>query len=107
MCWRRPHVANEYNREVRIIFNAILIACIAAAAVSCGRVPAGSPDPQTGESVETAFKQHQSNIYVSGEGVVSRVLSDDTSGLPHQRFILRLQYGKTVLIEHNTEVASR
>lgn len=36
-----------------------------------------------------------------------KILSDDTEGLPHQRFILRLPSGNTVLIEHNTDVAPR
>ena len=59
------------------------------------------------DRIGRAFQQHQSNVAVEGEGVVSKLLSDDTDGLSHQRFILRLPSGQTVLIEHNTDVAPR
>ena len=48
-----------------------------------------------------------SDVQVNGRGVVTRILSDDTSGNPHQRFIVRLASGPTVLIEHNTALAQR
>lgn len=41
------------------------------------------------------------------EGTVVRVLSDDTSGSRHQRFIVRLRSGQTVLIAHNIDIAPR
>src|SRR5687768_5994502 len=58
-------------------------------------------------SVERAFEQRQRDIQVEGEGVVSRILSDDKSGPPHQRFVVRLSSGQTVLIQHNIELAPR
>ncbi len=58
-------------------------------------------------SLERAFEQHARDVQVEGEGVVTRVLSDDRSGSPHQRFIVRLASGQTVLIEHNIELAPR
>lgn len=58
-------------------------------------------------SVERAFEQHATNVQVAGEGVVTRVLRDDTEGSPHQRFVLRLTSGQTVLISHNISVAPR
>jgi hypothetical protein len=42
-----------------------------------------------------------------GEGVVDRVLSDDNDGSRHQRFILRLASGQTLLIAHNIDIAPR
>jgi hypothetical protein len=44
---------------------------------------------------------------VSDSGVVDRVLSDDTEGGRHQRFILRLASGQTLLIAHNIDIAAR
>jgi hypothetical protein len=38
---------------------------------------------------------------------VVRVLSDDTSGSRHQRFIVRLPSGQTVLVAHNIDIAPR
>lgn len=56
-------------------------------------------------SVAKAFETNASKAQVEDEGVVTRVLSDDTSGTPHQRFIVRVASGQTVLIEHNTDIA--
>jgi hypothetical protein len=36
---------------------------------------------------------------------VARLLPDDTEGLPHQRFLLRLANGSTVLVAHDTKYA--
>ena len=36
-----------------------------------------------------------------------RVLPDDNSGSRHQRFILRLDSGQTVLVAHNIDLAPR
>lgn len=44
---------------------------------------------------------------VEGEGVVEKILSDDKDGSRHQRFILRLASGQTILIQHNIDVAPR
>jgi hypothetical protein len=44
---------------------------------------------------------------VSGSGTVERVLSDDNDGSRHQRFILRLSSGRTLLIAHNIDLAPR
>ncbi len=64
--------------------------------------------PQSGSGdVERSFETRSSNIQVSGEGTVLRVLSDDRSGSPHQRFILKLASGQTVLISHNIALAPR
>ena len=39
--------------------------------------------------------------------MVDRVLSDDNEGSRHQRFILRLASGQTLLIAHNIDIAPR
>ena len=44
---------------------------------------------------------------ISGEGTVVRVLPDDTNGGRHQRFVLRLASGRTLLVAHNIDVAPR
>lgn len=55
----------------------------------------------------TAYQNRQSDIQISGKGVVVRTLPDDTSGSQHQKFILELSSGQTVLISHNIDVAPR
>ncbi len=49
----------------------------------------------------------RSGSQVNGSGTVVRVLSDDNDGSRHQRFILKLSPGKTVLIAHNIDLAPR
>lgn len=57
--------------------------------------------------LEKAFQSQQSGVQVGGEGVVDRVLSDDNDGSRHQRFVLRLASGQTLLIAHNIDIAPR
>jgi hypothetical protein len=57
--------------------------------------------------VGRAFKNRTSNVQVEGQGVVSRLLADDIAGSRHQRFIVRLTSGQTVLIAHNIDIAPR
>jgi hypothetical protein len=54
-----------------------------------------------------AFAQRTSNIQVEGQGVVQKVLSDDTEGSRHQRFIVALASGQTLLVSHNIDLAPR
>ncbi|MFZ2630854.1 MAG: DUF3465 domain-containing protein [Desulfosalsimonadaceae bacterium] len=57
--------------------------------------------------ISDAFSRHQSNIQVSGQGSVIKLLPDDNSGSRHQKFIIRLSSGQTVLIAHNIDLAPR
>ena len=54
-----------------------------------------------------AFELRLSEFPVKCDGVVSRKLSDDTFGLRHQRFIVTLDSGQTLLIAHNVDLAPR
>jgi hypothetical protein len=55
----------------------------------------------------SAYENRQSNIQVGGSGVVVKILPDDLHGSRHQRFILRLSSGQTILISHNIDLAHR
>jgi hypothetical protein len=59
------------------------------------------------EVVASAFANHKSNIQVQGAGQVIKVLSDDNDGSRHQRFIIKLASGQTLLIAHNIDIAPR
>jgi hypothetical protein len=54
-----------------------------------------------------AYSKRQSDVQVQGEGVVRKILRDDLQGSRHQRFILELAGGQTVLIAHNIDLAPR
>jgi hypothetical protein len=74
------------------------------------RKPRRSP-PQTfsgsDEALARAFEQRTSNVQVEGRGVVQRLLPDDNDGSRHQRFIVVLASGQTLLISHNIDLAPR
>jgi len=57
--------------------------------------------------VQEAFHNKQSDIQVKGSGKVLKLLRDDLKGSKHQRFILRLNSGTTLLIAHNIDLAPR
>lgn len=57
--------------------------------------------------LEEAFKNKESGIQVSGSGRVIRILSDDSDGSQHQRFIIELGSGQTLLVSHNIDIAPR
>ncbi len=57
--------------------------------------------------LQQAFAQKKSGLQVRGRGVVTKLLSDDVTGDRHQRFILRLSSGQTLLIAHNIDIAPR
>ena len=93
---------------------ALLIACVGPVLVvtlaACGGAVAGGGDPAPGEgdaALAAAFKDQAHDLQVRGSGVVERVLSDDVEGGRHQRFIIRLVSGQTLLVAHNIDVAPR
>ena len=57
--------------------------------------------------VEEAFEKKISDIPITIEGEVTKILEDDREGEPHQRFIVKIPSGHTVLICHNLEYAYR
>lgn len=57
--------------------------------------------------IANAFSNHESNLQVSGQGIVIRLLPDDTRGSRHQKFIIKLSTGQTLLIAHNIDLAPR
>ena len=65
-------------------------------------------DKQSAEAVlKQAFENEQSDIQVEGEGTVWKILPDDNKGTRHQRFILKLSSGQTLLVAHNIDLADK
>lgn len=93
-----------------------LLAIIAiAVAAYVGFVPKGSAPPgevastasRSDEALADAFENRKSNLQIEGAGKVVRILPDDTDGDRHQRFLLDLDSGQTLLVAHNIDVAPR
>jgi len=79
-----------------------------AAVVVCALIWTGCGGATPDDSqIGRAFKDGTSNVQVEGEGVVTRILADDLDGSRHQRFIVSLASGQTLLIVHNIDLAAR
>ncbi|MDO4640236.1 MAG: DUF3465 domain-containing protein [Neisseria sp.] len=59
------------------------------------------------QKLKEAHQNNQSNLQIEGKGIVSKVLLDDNKGSRHQRFIIRLNNGQTILIAHNIDLAQK
>lgn len=58
-------------------------------------------------AIENAFANRLGNQQVEGQGTVTKTLEDDNNGSRHQRFIVRLASGRTLLVAHNIDLAPR
>ena len=100
----------------------LLIAALAVAAYLVLAPGPGTPDthPATAgpgvssvshansdAAIENAYANRLRNQQVSGRGAVTKILPDDTDGSRHQRFIVRLNSGRTLLVSHNIDLAQR
>ncbi len=65
------------------------------------------PSADQADGHRGAFAEQQSGKQVTGEGIVTKLLAYDTVGSRHQRFVLRLPSGQTLLVAHNIDLAPR
>ncbi|NQZ11069.1 MAG: DUF3465 domain-containing protein [Algicola sp.] len=84
------------NKQINAIIFFIFLAMFACNAVALGN-----------QTVNSAFKTRTSNIQVTDTGVVIKVLPDDNIGSRHQKFLLKLASGQTILIAHNIDLAPK
>ncbi|WP_300381054.1 DUF3465 domain-containing protein [uncultured Alcanivorax sp.] len=66
-----------------------------------------SPAAADDSLIQAAYENRQSDVQVEGAGRVVNVLPDDNKGSRHQKFILELASGQTLLIAHNIDLAPR
>ena len=69
--------------------------------------PAFAPSEQGTSASPRAFVAPRSGEQTRGSGIVTRILADDNDGSRHQRFILEVGSGRTLLIAHNIDLAPR
>ncbi len=88
---------------------AVVVAIAGGLSQNSGRLAlfSGATAPVASDTLDKAYRERQSGVQVTGDGVVSALLSDDNRGSRHQRFILRLTSGQTVLVAHNIDLARR
>lgn len=86
----------------------VFLSLLLIAALGCGGCTSSRPAATAGDqAIAAAFSSRASAVEVQDSGVVTRVLSDDNEGSRHQRFIVRLASGQTLLIAHNIDIAPR
>jgi hypothetical protein len=78
-----------------------------AAKGSDGGVSGSKPALGGEDAIVAAFRDERSDVLVEFEGEVIKLLPADNDGKPHQRFIVRMGGGHTVLVAHNLELAPR
>jgi len=98
--------------KIKIIKNSLFLIVAAIAAFYEFRQPQSiSTSTDVSENnnttLQTAYKNKKSDIQVQGNGVVTRVLPDDLKGSRHQKFILRLNTGQTLVVAHNIDLAPK
>jgi hypothetical protein len=57
--------------------------------------------------LQQAYNNRKTDLQVQGGGVVIKILPDDLEGSRHQRFVLRLSSGQTLMVAHNIDLAPR
>ena len=88
-----------------------LLLVFATALSGCTPAPATKSNSVASESdgrLARAFADEESRLQIEGSGTVINLLDDDDNeGSRHQRFIVKLGSGQTILIAHNIDLASR
>jgi len=59
------------------------------------------------QSLQDAYINHRSDIQVKGSGIVIKRLADDNDGSRHQKFLLKMPSGQTLLVAHNIDLAAK
>lgn len=67
----------------------------------------GNSAPASQDSLAAAISRRAKDVWIEGQGEVVKVLPDDNEGSRHQRFLVRVSGGGTVLIAHNIDLAPR
>jgi len=89
------------------------VVLLLAALMTVGDAGAAAPEPAGTVTVDddariaAAFRERRSDVAVETGGQVIKLLPDDNQGSRHQRFIIRLNSGQTVLVSHNIDLAPR
>lgn len=94
------------NKSILILILVLIVAKWLVFPPQTNTTPSSNPANNT-QQVQAAYQNRQSNVQVSGTGTVSKILPDDNKGSRHQRFILRLAHGQTLLVAHNIDLAPK
>ena len=96
--------------KTKSIINKLVIVLILGGAVYNAlqeNTPNSASSDTTKQAATEAFNNRQSDVQVRGVGIVEKVLRDDNKGSRHQKMLLALPTGQTILIAHNIDLAPR
>jgi len=103
-----PDIPRRARAKAVLIGTAVAV--LAVIFVSCANHDPATEyraTPHDDSPIGRAFASGTSDVQVEGEGTVISILSDDVAGSRHQRFIVQLASGQTLLITHNIDLAPR
>lgn len=97
---------------VAVMLCGILSACVADSvqsppAPTTAAVADYQPVVESDQEVLNAQAQQMRKVEVTLTGRVFKMLPDDTRGLPHELWLMKLSNGTTVKIAHDTKLAPR
>lgn len=72
-----------------------------------GQAPAEVLEAVDDAALVEAQERHLMNYQVEGAARVFKILPEDLKGRAHQRFLLKLSNGGTILVAHNIDLAPR
>lgn len=95
----------EFMKWSHFAFFGITVSfCVSALAVA----PDHPGQIQDDSALVAAMNSHQNVFYVEGNNlVVTKILPDDTTGLPHQKWQARLSNGSTITVVYNSDMGVR
>ena len=102
-------LTNKKNLALIIAVIILVVGYLDSNGISSPPLSNQAPDEHdvADDVLQSAISQQLSDVQVRGQGVVTRLLRDDNNGSRHQRFILEVFPGQTVLIAHNIDLAPR
>lgn len=65
------------------------------------------PTELSNQAILAAYQNKQSDLQVTGSGIVIKLLPDDNKGSRHQKLIVKVDPNQTILIAHNIDLAPR
>jgi hypothetical protein len=101
------------RRRLQAAGAALLLALVATLAAEWpfgAAPPAARPAAGTrGDEarIEAAFREGRGDFFVELPARVTAILPDDDDGSRHQRFLVELSGGRTLLVAHNIDLAPR
>ena len=104
------------KKVVLIFWIALIVACsqahnatavAAAESTSAEQTSVENHNSPALRTVDDLYKSQTSHVQTEDKGVVVKVLKDDTKGLKHQKFLVKVATGQTVLFAHNLDLAPR